>query len=413
MIRKIIFTLLVLSHANLFGQADWTIFEYIEASEGLQHEALFNISQMAAGGVPENINLFVQIHTAGDTSFLYKVEQNHIILLDFIKIGPNTKDNILQTAEKIFPHHPATHHGLFLWNHGFGILVPQYDPQTETWDVEPDGNQLGTCDLLDVDMSKKTKGLLINAHEKTVMGNEDMVQMVKRISQELLNNKKIDLIGFDCCMAAMIEHGYQLKEYVNIIVGSQDCELSDGFDYIALMKHFQDGHTQPKQIAIDIVQDYGIYNGEHAPVGRYTMSAIDLSYISTLKATLDKIADILLELLRLNKVVFKEEFLKLRKECPRFCIIPSYTDLYTLLQNVSKTLQWYNSFELVKDLLILIDKANSLIKKAVIANVTGEMNQNVHGISIYCPFTHIDSTYPPISFAQESSWFTLLKELVN
>ena len=54
-IKKLLLTTLLFCTVNIFAQADWTIFTYIEASDQLQHEAIFNVIQMALGGIPETL----------------------------------------------------------------------------------------------------------------------------------------------------------------------------------------------------------------------------------------------------------------------------------------------------------------------------------------------------------------------
>jgi len=419
MMKKFLFPIFLFINLTLFSQTDWTIFAYMEGSEGLQHEALYNTSQLAFGGVPKNVNMFVQVHIGSNLSFFYKIEENNIILLDFIPVGPNTKENIVSTIKRILPEYQSKYFGLFLWDHGFGILEPYYNQETETWDVEPDGNQFGGCDLMDLDGEKpkgeeivKYKGMFINGPEKTIMGNKDMVELIRTISEDMLGGKKIDLLAMDCCMGAMIEHGYQLCDYAKFLVGSQDCELTDGFDYINLMLHFKEGHVLPRQIAQDIVDDYGVYNAKYATIGRYTMSAMDLSYTYDIASNNDKIANILLQLFEKDRKTFKEICTIARKDCPRFCMIPSYADMHVFYENLEIALQDFSNLELVKNLNPLLQENKDLIKAAVVANVAGKVNKGVRGISIYFPLYHIDSTYEPTKFAQESNWFSFIQNFV-
>lgn len=403
MIRKLFFILLLLQNVTLFSHADWTIFAYIEASESLQSEAIFNINQMAEGQVPDNVNMIVQLHMSGKNSYVYKIEKNNIIFLGRVPTAPNAKDNILATMQTIPTLYPAEHYGLILWDHGFGILVPQYDEEKNSWDIEPDGNQYGCCNL--------TRAMLVDDYHKTVMNNEDMVETARIIAEDIIG-KKIDLLGFDCCMGAMFEHGYQLRNYANYMVGSQDCELADGFNYKRLMMHFEAGHVTPLQIAQDVVYDYGDYNKTHAPIGRYTMSAFDLAYADQLKNNVDMVAHWLLEVLKAENPTFKNIILDTRRELIRFCMTPSYTDLHHFYQNLYQNLEPYENFSAVQELRKLIVEGKEIIKNAVVANVAGPVNKHAQGISIYFPFSHIDSSYPSTPFANESIWFTFLQDLL-
>ncbi|MCK5633209.1 hypothetical protein KAH94_05635 [bacterium] len=439
MIRKAVFLTLLLCCCNIFGQADWTIFTYIEASEGLQHEAIKNISDMALGNVPENINMIVQLHTKEDISWIYKIDGNAIILLDIVTITENAKNNIVESMTNIVKQFPAKYYGIILWNHGFGILVPTYDPATNTWNVEPDGNNcFGACDLVSVDsdiflekkkrrkcehsyhkglLNRYHKGLLINDHTKTVMNNYDMVELCKIISENLLKGEKISLLGMDCCLGAMIEHGYQLRNYVDYLVGSQDCELSDGWDYTAMIKHFRNGELSPRTFAQNIVLDYGNYYAPIAPVGRYTQSAIDLNFMEDLTKNIDSVIALLKTCLNEQPDYFKSLIASARNSCIRFCQMPAYTDIdnfySNLLQYIEAESHDGDFFNIFKQLKQLIDEGKKIIQKTVVANALGPVNKGAQGISIYFPLYHIDTSYYDCIFAQETNWLQFLQRLVE
>lgn len=427
--HRLFFSSLIFFSINSFCQADWTIFTYIEASEKLEHEGIANLTEIALGDVPENIHFFVQLHTRGERTWLYKIEGKNIILLDEILIGGNAADNILQTMRTIIPNYPAKHYGVILWNHGFGILIPTYDPVTNTWNVEQDGENCGgTCDLIHVDnlnIEKKKrfrtehfryKGLLVNSHTKTVMYNDDMVRLARTISHEILGGKKLDLLGFDCCLGAMLEHGYQLKNYVRYIVGSQDCELADGWDYTQMILNFHNGILSPLEVAQYIAWDYGNYYKPIAPVGRYTQSAIDLGQLDPVVNNLEKIIEAYRKCIALYPDLFVALIRAARNECKRFCQMPAYTDIDNFYSNLFEHVNFYdlpeNTKPAVTQLKKLLIEGKALIAKIVVANVTGPVNAHAQGISIYFPLHHLDSSYPSCMFAQETSWLLFIKDLL-
>jgi len=410
MIKKLFFTFILFFSFTIFPQADWTIFVYIEAAEALQHEGIFNITQMAFANVPEHINVIAQLHTKGDKSWLYKVEKNNIIALDYVQMAPDAKDNIITSVEKIHEEFPAKHFCLILWNHGFGILEPTYDEDSNEWVVEPDGNEYGACEVKRYKPGY-FKGMMVDPHHKTVMNNKDMIETARVISEDILG-KKIEVLAMDCCMGAMLEHGYQLRDYADYMVGSQDCELTDGYDYQNFIKDFHNGYLSPLQVAQSIVDHYGEYNKIHAPIGTYTMSAIDLSYMEKIKVNLDALTNNLLKLLNSKQDLFKEVIYRARKGCPKFCMAAYYADLYLFYQYLYNEIDQYENLLLAQEVKKIITRGKELIKESVVANVAGDVNEGVQGISIYFPFFHIDTSYPRTIFAQETLWLTFLKTLV-
>jgi len=94
-----------------------------------------------------------------------------------------------------------------------------------------------------------------------------------------LLGREIDLPGMDACLMNMVEVAYQLRESVNVIVGSEIEEPFDGWPYAEILTHLT---AKPRQYAVSlarwILKSYlASYKGKGATV---TQSALDLAWIS-------------------------------------------------------------------------------------------------------------------------------------
>lgn len=406
---------------------------YMDASEKLQHAAMKNLNDIIKVGVPEHVYVFACLHVGDSYAWLYRLEGKHMSLVDQVELDEDPSVSIISTARRLFTEYPTKKHGLVLWNHGFGILVPYYCASTNTWDVEPDGDELclECSDLTTMPhLPKQTmrrrrsvpsehtahKGMMINAYTNTVMDNDQFVRTVKTIHEDVLRGKKIDFVGLDSCLGSMLEHGYQLKDHVDYLIGSQDCEMVDGWDYSALMRFLSQGSCDSREIVKSIVENFGAYYAPRAPVGRYTQSALDLNCIDALKNNHDQITALLCDMLNQDGKEFGALLRYVRSHCIRFCIMPSYTDIddfyATLLQGIEKYESVHGAITILGQLKEVLEKGRELVSHVVVANATGPVNAVARGISIYFPRYHIDSSYPFCLFAQESIWLSFLADFV-
>ena len=108
-----------------------------------------------------------------------------------------------------------------------------------------------------------------------------------------LLGRKIDLLGMDACLMNMVEVAYQLRESVNVIVGSEIEEPFDGWPYAEILTRLT---ARPRQdaaaLARWIVKSYLLsYKGKDETV---TQSALDVSRIGEMTAKVDALSESLL-----------------------------------------------------------------------------------------------------------------------
>lgn len=413
---------------NLFlsGQilaSDWTMFVYMDSSDDLSDMAIKNITDMALGGASETANIVIQLHAFGDTAIRYKIEKNTLVPLEYIAIKHDSKQDLIDALTWAFGTYKSLHNMLVLWNHGWGILDPQWNPEKKEWQVEPDVAQNFPCNycpkkmglLAEIDIYNHVlhKGFIFRAKPRIYLTNQDLVDTLKYVYEKILNGQKLDILGFDTCMGAMFEISYQIEPFINYHIGSQNCELKDGWDYQAVCSLLQQKSISAKELAHGIVESFEQYYKPRALDGVYTHAAVDLSYVSQIHAALNTIIE-QIQICYNKYGELKDLVQAARHHSPRFCFVPMYTDLYRFVEQLLErlaVLQASESLELLKNSLILLQ---ALIKKAVIHNVGGHKMAGIaNGISIYFPDAHIDSSYYNTQFAQDSQWLDFLNLVIQ
>lgn len=424
------------------AKPDWTFAVYMEAGTPDMHYWVHkNMNDMAlANSDHKHVNIVTQVHLEKTCAWRYLVRHHAIKPIKTTDVTNDGGQSVVDFMRWTVKNYPAHHYGLVLWGHGFGVLDPLYQPTDAdafNWDVIPDEPGLechgGVCPLktgeffadghlqhrtptADILFPYPLRGLLFNDMQ-TFINNAAMVEMLKTIKDSVLKGKKLDILGTDCCKMAMLEVGYQARTAVDFLVGSQNCELKDGWNYKDFFNNFKDKSLDALAVAQAIVKSYGMYYEKNTLQNTYSLSALNLGGFDALVANLNEIVAALKKLSLENKAIMKDAVLKAREISPRMCQASYYIDLWSIYTNLQEELARAEYATLNADVLVtlkqLLAQGNSFIEAAVVANTTGTAVSNIHGISIYFPRNRIDESYLATPFAQETWWVDFLKEFIG
>jgi len=252
--------------------------------------------------------------------------------------------------------------------------------------------------------------------ENTFINNATMIATLKTIKETILKGKNLDILGTDCCKMAMLEVGYQLKNFVQFLVGSQNCELKDGWNYKGLFSSFNEP-MDAVAAAQAIVKTYDDYYTQHTIQNTYTIAALDLSHIDPLVANLNEVVALSKKLFAENKALFTDLVIKARTNSPSMCQASYYLDMAAVYANLvtelSKPEAEVLNAETVAALKIVLMQGQELINKLVTAKALGSAVKNMHGMSFYFPRNRIEASYLTTPFAQETAWLSFLQEIVQ
>jgi uncharacterized repeat protein (TIGR01451 family) len=214
----------------------------------------------------------------------------------------------------------------------------------------------------------------------------------------LEGSEKIDVVFYDACLMGMIEEVYEIKDYVNYFVGSEN-EAWGSMPYDQYINSITSS-TQPKELAVDVVKDYTA----SLPLTGHpsTMSAVDPAAINEVALAVDSLARAIIDDLASAETVLqiKDAYLltqkfdydsdfRLEEETD------GYVDLYHLASQIQENVTdtaILNAAESVTNALAPGDGAFVIAEQHrsghpwVITEPWEYWNlDNAHGISIYLP----------------------------
>lgn len=430
-------------------QAGWTFLVYAQANNSLCPFAQRNFMDMAAIGSTPALNLLVQWYDPTHNGvWRYKIVQGKMELDTHLPldIDGNAAKDLVDSMNWAVTKYPAKKYALVLWNHGIGVLDPVWGSQsmglsrTKMTEANPRAYIEGITYLGDIPenltpakpedhvfaenmtipsveeiLSSGHRGILFNERTKTYMNNQTLSSALSAIKTSILKNKKIDLIGMDACLMAMTEVCYQIRNYAEYFVGSQEVELAFGWSYTPVVQQFLSG--QPAyNVARGIVESYeAMYKSK---INFYTQSAVDLKCMDDLRDGINLVVSKILACKQVDQRRTVAMVKQARTQALQFST-PSYVDLHSLLQELTLSLQSHfakntvrtaalsNSVEELRHALSL---ATQLINHTVIANASGKSLNRAKGLSIYFPLNgSIEQSYMYTDFAADSGWNDILQ----
>lgn len=416
---KITLSLIALTFSLIATEVkDWNFMVYIASNNNLHNYATPNLHQMQQVGSNKHLNIVVQIDTFRKRETKrYFVEKGKSTLLsvnnDIIGGTSGTGENLFNFVKSVVTKYPARKQALVLWNHGSGIKDPHI--WGRLFSVrEEDLFFLNTeTRLLELN-TDILRGIAFNESQKTYITNQELTHTLNRISKELLNNKKIDLLGMDACHMAMIEICSQVKHAAKYMVGSQEVVPGSGWDYSILLRPFLSKSLSSKDLSKQIVDAYASkYNRYYADL---TMSAIDLKLQDKLEKNVDRVSQILLEFCNQDNTAAVAHILNSIRNDKNATISfmdKDYIDLSHFYTNLlTKMCNYYpiskEREKLAKALKDTIISGLGIIKEAVIRNSTGRKVKQAGGLSIYFPLGQVHTSYLSTIFVKNTHWYNFL-----
>jgi hypothetical protein len=402
----------------------WNFLVYMAANNNLYRHGQLDIREMTKIGSTKHANIFVQVdHFGKKMVHRYKVEKNKTTHLATIAQSPagisGTTESLYEFAKSIILKYPAAKNALMIWSHASGIKEPQiwayrnylpnfrdecfiFNEKTNMYEID---TNVVTLPIM--------RGIAFNEVARTYLTNTALKQTLDRISKDVLNGKKFDIIGFDACHQAMVEIGTHIRGCADYMLGSQELEPGSGLDYTAVLRPFLSQSPTPDTFARHIVTTYGSrYNHIFADL---TFSAVKLDQYELLEQNIDTSAKILTTLLNqdnenttlnlLTQIRRSKKHTKAFVDADYIDLTTFYKSLVTMLTKQMNKFKTPQNKELATALKQNVTEGIQLLQYHIIHNTTGPRAKAAHGLSIYFPTKTFHSSYTKNYFSKVvTSW---------
>ena len=366
------------------GEGNWTLLVYIDGDNNLESSYIDSFLSMSSVGSTSEVSIVVQFDRIPGVTSRYgnwtdcnrfyitknltPEAENAIQNLGEVNMGdPNTLTNFVNWAINSYP---ADSYCLLLMNHGGGSIN-------------------GVC----IDETDGDDWLSL----------PELSQALSAVPE------KMDLLYFDACVMGMIEVAYQISDYADIMLASEEV-MYTGEPYAYYLTNLTANPSMSPTELTDVIVssytediiDYSLHTGQ---LLQSTLSAVNLSQISNLKTAVDNFAQ------RLNdsESSYNDEIRLARGQAEGY--EGPYADRYGWYMDLYHFAQLIYQYIPNTDIRNDANQVMTLISNAVITE-DHYLHPNSHGLSIFFPCkasfqptydTYMDN-YSTTDFASDTMW---------
>jgi PKD repeat protein len=215
----------------------------------------------------------------------------------------------------------------------------------------------------------------------------------------MLTGDRIDVIGFDACLMGMAEVAYEIREWTDYLVFSEETIPWDGWPYDTVLSDLAAFPSMgPAEFSSSIVTRYMEYYGYN---GAETMSALDVGAMGELYQAIDALGEAMIAELDNSS----DAFAVARNYTQSFSEY-SYIDLYDFAAQLIYYLPGGT-------LGSIPEWIQNIISVAVIAEGHGQYLPGANGLSIYFPTWWWSSQYDDLAFSIDLSWDDFLMSYLH
>jgi hypothetical protein len=375
---------------------------YMAGDNNLDGAALRDIAEMAKAGSTKDVHILVQLDRIEDQKTRrFRITPGGGFKKDCIETFSETNTGDPQVlysfCQWALEDYPADRYALILWNHGSG------------WWEDAKGRSAGSADRrLRQPLFRHT---FPQAHRSIcyddtsggdALDNRELRVVLAGICALL--GRKIDLLGMDACLMNMVEVAYQLRDSVQVIVGSEIEEPFDGWPYAEILSRLA---ARPRQDAAAfarwIVKSYlASYKGKGETV---TQSALDLCRTADVVTKIGALSGPLLAALETDT----KPIAAARSNSPRF-----YDDNYIDLLCYAKNLRRKAGPDLQAKAEALIAVLKPGKGRLILSQ--GKIGREVRGtggLTIYFPGDRINPAYRALDFCADCRWLAFLERYLR
>jgi hypothetical protein len=273
-----------------------------------------DIGEIQKAGTTDQVAILAQFDTLGQEESVQKgtyrleIHQGQNTWEDVVEVIPesNTGDPAELAKFIVWGMNrcPAKHTLLVLWNHGTGWKDEDayafLKQATRDAGLQISQRKVNTGFFVSTAQEATTRGILYDDTSLDFLTNTEMSRALRvaelaadeddvsalfadepRLQAIMedptaLKRRSLSLLGMDACLMAMIEVHYQVRDFAQVMIASQEVEPLNGWPYTEIIQALNaDSTMTPQTLGAIIVDEYARSYPEQA----ITQSAIDLGAI--------------------------------------------------------------------------------------------------------------------------------------
>jgi hypothetical protein len=151
------------------------------------------------------------------------------------EVNMGDPDALQEFVVRSVQHYPADHYALVIWNHGTGWLdVDAYATVRALEDENRTNGAIFRTTYKQIVADETTRPIAFDDSSKDFLDTADLRQAFAQAQET--TGRRLDIIGMDACLMAMIEGARELTPFADYFIGSQEVEPMDGWPYALILQ---------------------------------------------------------------------------------------------------------------------------------------------------------------------------------
>jgi hypothetical protein len=349
------------------------------------------MKELIRTGSSNRVNVVAFLDTTDDDTKIFEVYKDDLVRIPTRIVNYSWSNSELNTGDPLtlinfaswaVKKYPAKKYFLILGGYGEGWIGLMHDMN----------NGQGNIDVLSL--------------EELEYALEDITKSIKDVNSK----GKIDVLGLDACYMGMLEVMYQIKDYADYLVASENEEALDGWPYDKLLEPIMDNpEMDGLQLASNIVDIYidSVKGTPSKMRNVLTLSVVNLGLIEEVVKEVDTLSLLLLRLQKEKprKMIFVERVTN------RFLISAHIANKYvpySVLFDLNDFLEYLkvglvNNKEVSDLTQRLLELLSKVITKERHQALNGKYDLGIGGVSLY--FAGMDTqSYRNNAFSIDTHW---------
>ncbi|HEX3561180.1 MAG TPA: clostripain-related cysteine peptidase [Pyrinomonadaceae bacterium] len=408
-------------------RAEWTVMIFMDGDNNLEEDSLIDFMEIARVGSTDRVNVVVQLDRIGkyvtrdDERYPFWTQTLRFYMTKGITPSPDntpkeydigeanmgdgqTLADFVSWAKTTFP---ARRYALIISDHGQGwrgTVSPTDDVRAL---VSGSGGDLLTQPWVGNMIAAFPFRTALGSPYRTISFDETNKDKLynREVQDSLLKElkgEKLDLIGFDACLMAMVETGYAMRGVAAVFVGSEELEPGTGWQYdnwlgTLTRNPTMDGPSLGKALVESYQKRYGTAEGDREPNLKTTLSLTDLKAMDALADSISALSKSLI-----SKFGAEKENIKAARDA---CAVYAPNALgdgrdYFYHVDLARFCEQLLRHTQDREIRQRASAVLGIVKAAVLDNYAGTARQGVYGsngLAIY---------FPPSGSAYKDDWLS-------
>jgi hypothetical protein len=365
-------------------EKEWTFLVYLNGHNNLDGYGLKNINQMETVGSSDKLNIVVQwaSNKNPDTKRLYIERDEDIqnttspVIESLPRVDMGSYHSLVDFVKWAHIHYPAKHYFIDIWNHGSG------------WQR---------------DVSGVVRDISNDDHTGNVIKTEQLGIAFSKISKII--GKKIDVVGMDACLMAMIEVAAEFSDYSDYFIASQEVIPAAGWPYDRIFSRWEENRSEGTEALLKMMtREYADFYEANPMLGsiKVSLSSVNLKKLNSVFTSVKNLSNGILSLPESEAVQLHGAIQKTTS-----FYMSEYGDFLDFLANYKP---WDNTGALDP----ILGKLKSSISEAIVSNDNAQKDAKATGLSLWLPWNSYDLTedlkrYEGLRFDKLTKWSKVIR----